>query len=566
MDIALRSIAEAKKKLKRHYLLYDLFHSISSSLDPHKALNLIIDAAVKITGAKSGSLILIDWTNNILNIKVSRGFVQHIGDVKIKVGEGITGWVALSGEPLLLADVSRDHRYIKIRDEIKSELAVPLVVDNKIIGVLNVDSDKTHAFSQEDLNLLTLLSKQSAQVIKNGQLFDTVRRKAEELSTLIDINKTIASTLSLESILNQIVERTAKLINAKICALFLLTENGDELVLKAHYGGSIHYTRKPNLNVSQSLIGKVIEHKKPVEILDVVKAKGYYFKDIAIQEKLKSMLSVPLVVKEKAIGLINIYIEKSHRFLNEEKALVRTFADLCAIAIENAQLYEKMILLEEETRRVDRMAAVGELAIGIAHEIRNPLTIVKMIFESGSRLDDKDKQIISEELSRMNTIITHLLDYTRPTEHIRESCDIKRLIDNVFLLLSHEFQKKKIVFTNKSDKSELKISADPVQIQQVLLNLLLNASEALTEKGEILIEAHKIAHSSIEILIKDNGTGITEDLQKKLFVPFTTTKPKGLGLGLSIVKRIIIAHGGTIDIESKPQKGTSVKICLPVGI
>jgi two-component system sensor histidine kinase AtoS len=189
-----------------------------------------------------------------------------------------------------------------------------------------------------------------------------------------------------------------------------------------------------------------------------------------------------------------------------------------------------------------------------------------MLFESGSRLDDKDKQIISEELSRMNTIITHLLDYTRPSEQARDICDIKRLIENVFLLLSHEFQKKKIVFINKSEKRELKIYADAVQIQQVLLNLLLNASEALTEKGEIVIEAHKAVNSSVEILIKDNGTGISEDVQKKLFVPFTTTKLKGLGLGLSIVKRIIDAHGGTIEIDSKPQQGTRVRICLPAGV
>jgi signal transduction histidine kinase len=564
MEIALKSIEEAKKKLKRHYLLYDLFHSISSSLDPHKALNQIIDAAVKITSAKTGSLILIDWATNILNIKVSRGFVHHIGDVKLKVGQGITGWVALSGEPILIGNVSKDDRYVKLRDETKSELAVPLIVDSKIIGVLNVDSDKLNAFDEEDLNLLTLLSKQSAQVIKNGQLFDTVRRKAEELSTLIDINKTIASTFSLENILNQIVERTAKLIHSKICALFLLSDHGDELVLKAHYGGSIHYTKKPNVKVDQSLIGKVIQKKKSMEILNVIKAKEYHFKDIAMREKLKSMLSVPLIVKEKAIGLINIYKEEPYHFSSEEKALVRTFADLCAIAIENAQLYEKMIRLEEETRRADRMAAVGELAIGIAHEIRNPLTIVKMIFEAGSQLNEKDKMIISEELSRMNEIITQLLNYIKPREQVRENCDINRILDNVFLLLAHEFEKRKIDITNKSEKNELKICADPVQIQQVFLNLLLNASEALPDKGKIIISTRKLSNANLEITIKDNGMGIPEEVQKKLFVPFTTTKPKGLGLGLSIVKRIIMEHGGTIGIESKEKKGTSVRICLPI--
>ena len=119
------------------------------------------------------------------------------------------------------------------RGYIQSELAVPLRVDGKLIGVVNVDSVKLGAFGEEDLNLLTLLSKQSAQVIRNAQLFDTVRRKVEELSALIEVNKTIASNFNLQKILSQIVERTARLMKTKICSLMLLSEDGEELILKA---------------------------------------------------------------------------------------------------------------------------------------------------------------------------------------------------------------------------------------------------------------------------------------------------------------------------------------------
>lgn len=217
----------------RYYLLYELFQSISSTLEPKEALNLIIDAAVRITGATSGSLILVDWEKQILNIEVSRGFVKHIGDIKLRVGEGITGWVAKTGQPVLVRDVSKDPRYVQVKEDIQSELAVPLRVDGKLIGVVNVDSVKLGAFGEEDLNLLTLLSKQSAQVIRNAQLFDTVRRKVEELSALIEVNKTIASNFNLEKILSQIVERTARLMKTKICSLMLLSEDGEELILKA---------------------------------------------------------------------------------------------------------------------------------------------------------------------------------------------------------------------------------------------------------------------------------------------------------------------------------------------
>ena len=192
-----------KNSQNRYLLLYELFQSISSTLDPKKALNLIIDAAVKITEATSASLCLVDWDKKILNIEVSRGFVKHIGELKLKVGEGITGWVAKTGKSLLVKDVSLDSRYVQVKEDIKSELAVPLMIDGKLIGVVNVDSNKLNAFDIEDLELLILLSKQSAQEIQNGQLFDTVRRKVEELSTLIEINKTITSTFSLDIILTQ---------------------------------------------------------------------------------------------------------------------------------------------------------------------------------------------------------------------------------------------------------------------------------------------------------------------------------------------------------------------------
>ncbi len=205
-----------KPKQDRYYQLYELFQLISSTLDPNEALDLIIDAAMKITNATTASLILVDWESNILNIKVSRGFVKHIENLKLKVGEGLTGWVAKNGQSLLIADVSKDSRYVQLNKNIKSELAVPLKIEESIIGVVNVDSTRLDAFDDDDVNLLILLSKQSAQMIKNGQLFETAKRKVEELSTLIEINKAIASSLSMQNILDQVVKLNAKLMRSKI--------------------------------------------------------------------------------------------------------------------------------------------------------------------------------------------------------------------------------------------------------------------------------------------------------------------------------------------------------------
>ncbi|MCA9733937.1 MAG: GAF domain-containing protein [Deferribacteres bacterium] len=546
----------------RYFLLYELFQEISASLDPQKSLNSIIDAAVKITDATSGSLVMVDWENNILEIKVSRGFVKHIGDVRLRVGEGVTGWVALSGEPILVSDVTNEPRYIPVKEDIQTELAVPMKLEHELIGVLNVDSTRKHAFTQEDVALLTLLANQSAQVIHNGNLFDTVNRQVKELSTLIEINKMIASSLSVEKILNQIVERTAELMHSNICSIMLVSEDGKSLELKAYYGGDFNLQRK-SIPISGTLYGKVLRDKKSRRIKNLRDVKHEKLEEITDNEGIHALLTVPLVARDVAIGLLNIYKSYSYEFSDEEKRLLRTFADLCAVAIDNAHLHEQTVLLEDQARRAGRVAAVGELAVGIAHEIRNPLTIIKMIFEAGETLNEEDRHVISTELQRMNKIITQLLDYTRLKEPEREWCQLGKILENSFLLLNYDLSKKNIQLTKcVPDKLPL-VWADPVQLQQIFLNILLNASDAVPEGGKIKVQCGTTDDKFIEVKIHDNGSGLPDAVKKNLFVPFTSTKEKGLGLGLSIVKSLIEAHLGSVHIESTPGVGTIVTVRLP---
>lgn len=552
------------KKKDRYYQLYELFQSISSTLDPQQALNLIIDAAVKITGATTASLILVDWESKILNIKVSRGFVKHIENLKLKVGEGITGWVVENGQPLLIPDVSQDSRYVQVNKNIKSELAVPLTNEDLIIGVVNVDSTRLNAFDVDDVNLLTLLSKQSAQMIKNGQLFDTAKRKVEELSTLIEMNKAVASSLSLQNILDQVVQRTSELMRSKICSVMLLSQQKDRLLLKAHFGGSSEFLQNQVFFVQDSIVGQVIHSRKPLQVLDVRKEEQFKDKEFAQREGLHSLLSVPLTVKNEIIGAINIYKSKPYCFADEEITLLTSLADLCAIAIENARIHENVVTLEEQIRQADRLAAVGELAAGVAHEIRNPLTVIKMIFDSGSSLSGKDIQVIREELDRMNKIVAHLLDFAKPRDPVRESCNLNSILNNVLLLLSHEVSQRKIQISTKLDPNLPDIFVDSIQMQQVFLNLLLNSIEALEDGGNLRVNSKKVNPEWLEVVIEDDGSGIPRSIQKDLFTPFQTGKTSGLGLGLSIVKRIVEAHNGTINLKSSNRKGTQVLVGLPL--
>jgi signal transduction histidine kinase len=300
-----------------------------------------------------------------------------------------------------------------------------------------------------------------------------------------------------------------------------------------------------------------------VQVADVKKEPSYQLSELAEREGLFSLLAVPLEVKQRIIGVIIINKSTFHTFSAEEITLMRTLADLCSVTIENARLYEKMVKLEEQTRHAERLAAVGELAAGVAHEIRNPLTIIKMIFESGAPLNEKDVEIVTEELERMRKIITHFLKFARPSDPNREMCDVNESLENVLFLLSHTLDEKEIIVRRALDLNLPKIYADPIQLRQVFLNVLMNSIDALPQKGAIDVNSVRLTGGWIRVQIADNGAGIPPELKKKLFAPFTTTKPSGLGLGLSIVKRIVKGHKGTIRIDSTENKGTAVEIDLP---
>jgi len=543
--------------------LYSLSRVISSTLEPQEVLNLIIDAAVKITRASTGSLMLIDTDSGVLNIEVARGFPPKVvSDIKLKIGEGVTGWVAKEGKPLLVPDVTKDRKYIKIDKDVKSELAVPLIIEDEVIGVVNVDSSRTDAFTLEDMELLSTLAGQSGKIIQNAKLYEALKKKVAELSALFEIGKVITGTLNLEEVLEVIVEKASYLMNTKVSSLMLLNDDKDGLVIKAVHGGGADYTIKPDLRVDESLIGRVVKTKRPLMVPDVRKEKRYKHIEVAKKMGLCSLLSVPLVVKEMVIGVINTYTGTEHKFTPDEIQLLSSLADQSAIAIENARLYEQVIGLEEKIREAEKYGVLGEMAIEVAHEIRNPLTIVKMLFHSLSIPDKKDVAVIESELDRMNRIVTQFLEYARGGKPELQDSDLNQILENTLLLVNHRLSQQRIVLEKDFSPLPL-IPCDTEKTSQLFLNLLLNAIDAMGYGGRLKISSENVG-DFIRILINDSGSGIPESIRERIFQPFVTTKTKGLGLGLAIVHRVVEQHKGKIEVQSQPDKGTTFTISLPI--
>lgn len=227
--------------------------------------------------------------------------------------------------------------------------------------------------------------------------------------------------------------------------------------------------------------------------------------------------------------------------------------------------------LQEKVARGERLASLGRLAAGMAHEIRNPLSSIRGLAQyfvkrfSGQPEEQGYASVMVKEVDRMNRVISELLDFARPKEPRRESCALGTIAEQALKLLEQDLKIRKIVVTKNEEAGLLPVLADRDQISQVFINLLLNAMESMAEGGEIRIDLRKSdSPPVVEILIADTGSGIPEEDLSKIFEPFFSRKRKGTGLGLAIVHQIVTGHRGEIGVESRPSEGTTFRIRLPL--
>ena len=268
-------------RFERLQLLYQVSNVIHSTLEPQAALQLIVGEAVRLMRASGGSVVLINPTTGFLEIHASQNLPPAATRLKLRVGEGVTGWVARTGKPARVGDVTQDPRYVMARRGVRSELAVPLEVNGETRGVLNVDSDRADAFTAGDQDLLQELAIQAAKVIQNTWLYEQLRLKAHLFEALASVSRTINSTLNLDEALQVITREACPLMQARVCSLMMLDESRDWLDLRASHGAGAAYLNKPRLPVDDSLLGAVVRRKKPMQVANVQTSSRYQHVEVA---------------------------------------------------------------------------------------------------------------------------------------------------------------------------------------------------------------------------------------------------------------------------------------------
>jgi signal transduction histidine kinase len=493
----------------------------------------------------------------------------------LRVGEGVTGWVAQTGKTVRIGDVTQDKHYVSVRRDVRSELAVPLEVQGEVRGVINVDSDRVDAFSADDQELLQELSILAAKVIQNTWLYEQLRLKVMLFESLSSVSRTINSTLNLDEALRVITKEASELMRARMCSLMLLDESREWLDLRASFGAGDVYINKPRLSVAESLIGVVVRRKKALQVANVQSDTRYQNVELARREGLVSLLSVPLIFAGQSIGALSVYTARPYSFSNEEIRILSALAELSAIAIEKARLYERIVDVEEQLRQNEKLSALGLLAAEVAHEIRNPLTVMKLLYHSLDLKFEakdpraKDAQIIESKIEHLNKIVEQILDFARTTEPRFAPVNLNDLVDELSLLVRHKLSNQGIKLVRNLQPDLPLVSGDAPQLEQAFLNLILNATEAMADGGTLTIRSRSLISgekvSQVTIEFKDTGNGMTKEQQSQAFkAVLATTKAKGTGLGLAIVGRIIETHQGEIRIRSNEGRGTKISIKFPV--
>lgn len=419
-------------------------------------------------------------------------------------------------------------------------------------------------------------------------------QRVKELNALFGIGKSVTSLLDLEKVLSRIVEAAVYLTGSEEGTLLLVDDASGELYLRAAKNLGERYARGFRLRVDDSIAGQVVRTGKPVNAQSDGGRSGLKIKTGYL---VQSVLNVPLKSVDKVIGVLSVDNRVSSRsFTTNDQYLLSALADWATIAIENASAVQKLQeardeivkwndelekkvaqrtselrQMQEQLIQSEKLASIGRLSSGLAHEINNPIGIIlgfTQVLVKKVGADSplaKPLQSIERESLRCKDIVQNLLDFSRRSTPVLKPVDVNQVLETTCELVYHQVSGGDTRLVKDYAPDLPQIMGDPNQLQQVFTNIVLNGYQSMPDGGELHIVTRK-AGAEVEILISDTGQGIAPENLNHVFDPFFTTKEvgQGTGLGLSVSYGIVQSHGGTIEVESEIGAGSTFIIKLPV--
>jgi two-component system sensor histidine kinase HydH len=404
-----------------------------------------------------------------------------------------------------------------------------------------------------------------------------------ELHTLLNFSALINSSLKIESVLNNAMKWAEEFMDAEASSIYELDETKDELFIRLARGEKKDPVKGIRLKEGEGIAGWVVQSGQPMVVPDTSKEIKFSPKyDKITGFETRSLICVPLTLKGKIMGAIQVLNKRSQEpFNNADLEILTIMSHQIAVAMENAKLYNRLEqkfeltarelkLAQDELIRTERLAAMGNLVNGVAHEIRNPIMVIGGFAQRIKNLSDGNIEI----LKYSDIILTESARLERLVKKVKELADVQSaclylanlvpVIDQVLNNFRSLADKQNVKILTSLEKDLPLINMDPSQIGIALSNILENALESIADKGTLELSVKRKEDNGIIVIIKDTGSGIDPEEMNSIYDPFVTSKTKGVGLGLTMVYQIISNHHGEIKITSNESEGTTVIIVLPL--
>ena len=363
------------------------------------------------------------------------------------------------------------------------------------------------------------------------------KRRYDFVKTVKDICEKSALILDLDELLSETLTKIALTFGAR-AGVFFIRGKGRDFQARNTFGKT---------QTMRIIPDRILSATKP----DIVEEMG-------------DAVVVPLNIKSRLIGLIFLGRKLSDDdYSSEDLDLLGTLANHLSVSVENAILHEELIERQRELCQADKLASLGTLSAGMAHEIKNPLAIIKGLTQSDNADAEKIREVVPRQIDRINDLVEDLLTFSKPKQLRREKVDINSVLFQTVKFVEKECGNRNIEVKSLLNDGLSSVTGDKELLSQAFLNLMLNGMQAIEGKGMLAVETRGGDSGKIEIVISDTGRGIRKEDIKRVFDPFFTTKEKGSGLGLSVTYRIIKEHGGEISVDSEVGKGSTFTISLP---
>jgi signal transduction histidine kinase/FixJ family two-component response regulator len=564
-------------RLEEINALYEAGRSLQQATELKELLNKIVKLAAGVTEAELASVMLMDENNEHMTIEASMGMDPKLAKiVKLQIGSSIAGYVAQSGKPLIIKNVEKSSRFKRINRERYSSaslLCVPLIVNKRVLGVINMANKKDgRIFDNHDLKLLTTFASQAAAAIDDTRQFEANLQKLNEFSVLFELSKILSSVGSITAMRNAVFEYLKKLMPIDFALWFEWQPIQRRLKPVGAEGTSIPLTDSGSIDLEKAGSEELI--------LDGISLEELHFDDIdQFSELLSKAVKESKAYPRPGINFTALPViqEGELRYVFcissiEDRKYTAQELSLASLIITQASgLYDR----EKALLNATRLLTMGNMISEISHDLRKPLTNIKGWVQI---LKDKYPEITEdanffgmaeEEVQRLNELVTELVDFSKPIKYQTEIKDIRNTIKRAAELTGPEMNKKNISFIEEYADCSYEIAINKNQILEVFLNLFLNAIEATAQNGQISVTG-KIGrpsfknHDFLAITVTDNGLGISKENLSRIFDRYYTTKETGTGLGLVVVERIITAHGGTLEVNSRAGKGTNFTLYFPI--